>query len=332
MSDAVKEKIGADKQNKSAKKVKLFNNGMKTEIYLIALLAILFIFFSLTSDVFLTVDNLKTLARQASIYGIIAIGMLVVIISAGIDLSVGSVTGFSGIAAALCMARGMSISTSLAIALVCGLIVGLVNGVLIHDGKVPPFIATMGTMTVVRALIMLLTKARMISGLPESYKMIAQFEVVNIPFLFMVWVAVMIVAWFMTTKTVFGRNVYAVGSNKEAARLSGINIRKTIYGVYIFSAFVCSIAGILLTARLGNGVPTAGTGYELDAIASAVVGGASLDGGTGSVVGAVLGSMIMATLRQGGVLLGVNSFVLEIIIGSLIVIAVLVDKLRNQSA
>lgn len=332
MNGIAKEKVGTDKQNKSAKKVKLFSKGMKTEIYLIALLAILFLFFSLTSSVFLTVDNLKTLARQASIYGIIAIGMLVVIISAGIDLSVGSVTGFSGIVAALCMARGMPIPASLAIALASGLIVGFVNGVLIHDGKVPPFIATMGTMTVVRALIMLLTKARMISGLPESFKMIAQFEIVNIPFLFMVWVAVMIVAWFMTTKTVFGRNVYAVGSNKEAARLSGINIRKTIYGVYIFSAFVCSIAGILLTARLGNGVPTAGTGYELDAIASAVVGGASLDGGTGSVVGAVLGSMIMATLRQGGVLLGVNSFVLEIIIGSLIVIAVLVDKLRNQSA
>ena len=140
-----------------------------------------------------------------------------------------------------------------------------------------------------------------------------------------------IIAWFITKKTVFGRNVYAIGSNREAARLSGINIRKTIYGVYIFSAFVCSIAGILLTARLGNGVPTAGAGYELDAIASAVVGGASLDGGTGSVIGTVLGSMIMATLRQGGVLLGVNAFVLEIIIGSLIVVAVLIDKLRRKN-
>lgn len=330
MTSTVKEKTELNKQiNKS--QIKLPNTEMRTELYLVGLLAVLFLFFSVTSDVFLTVNNLKTLVRQVSIYGIIAIGMLVVIISAGIDLSVGSVTGLSGVVAALCMAGGMSISISLIIALVSGLIVGLVNGILVHDGKVPPFIATMGTMTVVRAIIMLLTNASMISGQPQSFKRIAQTEILNIPFLFVVWVIMIIIAWFITKKTVFGRNVYAIGSNREAARLSGINIRKTIYGVYIFSAFVCSIAGILLTARLGNGVPTAGAGYELDAIASAVVGGASLDGGTGSVIGTVLGSMIMATLRQGGVLLGVNAFVLEIIIGSLIVVAVLIDKLRRKN-
>jgi ribose transport system permease protein len=154
-------------------------------------------------------------------------------------------------------------------------------------------------------------------------------RILGIPFLFIVWVVIIIISWFMTNKMIFGRNVYAFGSNKEAARLSGINIRKTTYGVYMFSALLCSVAGILLTSRLGNGVPTAGSGYELDAIAAAVVGGASLDGGAGSVIGTVLGAMIMATLRQGGVLLGVNSFILEIIIGSLIVIAVLLDKLRK---
>ena len=330
MTSTVKEKTELNKQTDKSQ-IKLPNMEMRTELYLVGLLAVLFLFFLVTSDVFLTVNNLKTLVRQVSIYGIIAIGMLVVIISAGIDLSVGSVTGLSGVVAALCMAGGMPIFISLIIALVSGLIVGLVNGILVHDGKVPPFIATMGTMTVVRAIIMLLTNASMISGQPQSFKRIAQTEILKIPFLFIVWVIMIIIAWFITKKTVFGRNVYAIGSNREAARLSGINIRKTIYGVYIFSAFVCSIAGILLTARLGNGVPTAGAGYELDAIASAVVGGASLDGGTGSVIGTVLGSMIMATLRQGGVLLGVNAFVLEIIIGSLIVVAVLIDKLRRKN-
>lgn len=330
MTSTVKEKTELNKEIGKSQ-IKLPNMEMRTELYLVGLLAVLFLFFSVTSDVFLTVNNLKTLVRQVSIYGIIAIGMLVVIISAGIDLSVGSVTGLSGVVAALCMAGGMPISISLIIALVSGLMVGLINGILVHDGKVPPFIATMGTMTVVRAIIMLLTNASMISGQPQSFKRIAQTEIFNIPFLFVVWVMMIIIAWFITKKTVFGRNVYAIGSNREAARLSGINIRKTIYGVYIFSAFVCSIAGILLTARLGNGVPTAGAGYELDAIASAVVGGASLDGGTGSVIGTVLGSMIMATLRQGGVLLGVNAFVLEIIIGSLIVVAVLIDKLRRKN-
>lgn len=329
MTHAVKEKIDLNKQSKYGNKMKLFGRGTRTEIYLVILFAMLFLFFSITSNVFLTVNNLKTLVRQASIYGIIAIGMLIVIISAGIDLSVGSVTGLSGIVAALCMAGGMSISISLIIALVSGVLVGLANGILIHNGKVPPFIATMGTMTVVRAIIKLLTNASMISGQPEAFKKIAQTEVLNVPFLFVVWVIIIIITWFITTKTIFGRNVYAVGSNREAARLSGINIRKTTYGVYIFSAFLCSIAGILLTSRLGNGVPTAGQGYELDAIASAVVGGASLDGGTGSVIGTVFGSMIIATLHQGGVLLGVNSFILEIIIGSLIVVAVLIDKVRH---
>lgn len=330
MTSAIKEKTNLS-QTKYKSSINMFNVGMRTELYLVVLLAILFLFFSVTSDVFLTVNNIKTLLRQVSIYGIVAIGMLVVIISAGIDLSVGSVTGLSGIVAALCMRSGMAISISLIIALASGLAIGLVNGILVHDGKVPPFIATMGTMTVARAIIMLLTNASMISGQPQSFKDIARTEIFNIPFLFVVWLLMIIIAWFITKKTVFGRNVYAIGSNREAARLSGINIRRTIYGVYIFSAFVCSIAGILLTARLGNGVPTAGVGYELDAIASAVVGGASLDGGTGSVIGTVLGSMIMATLRQGGVLLGVNAFVLEIIIGSLIVVAVLIDKLRRKN-
>lgn len=322
MDSAVKEK-------KERNKISVFSKGMKTELFLIIVLSLLAIFFAVTSDVFFTLSNLKTLTRQASIYGIVALGMVVVITSSGIDLSVGSVAGLSGVVAALCMVNGISIPASVLIAVVAGMLIGLINGILIHDGKVPAFIATMGTMTVVRAVIMLLTNASMISKLPEGFKAIAQIEVLGIPFLFVVWVAMIALAWFITNKTVFGRNIYALGSNREAARLSGINIRKTTYGVYIFSGLACSIAGILLTSRLGNGVPTAGAGYELDAIAAAVVGGASLDGGAGSVIGTVLGSMIMATLRQGGVLLGVNSFILEIIIGSLIVIAVLLDKLRR---
>lgn len=317
--------LGKNKKNG----LKLFKGGVKTEFFLVGILVVLFAVFAMASDVFLTVNSLKTLVRQTSIYGIIAIGMVFVITSSGIDLSVGSVVGLSGVITAMCLIAGMPIWVAIIISIVLSSLVGLLNGILVHDGKVPPFIATMGTMTVVRALIMLLTGAKMISGLPDDFKSIAQFSVLGLPFLFVSWIIVIIVASFITKKTIFGRNIYAVGSNKEAARLSGINIRKTTYGVYVFSAVVCSIAGILLASRLGNGVPTAGTGYELDAIAAAVVGGASLDGGEGSVIGTVLGAMIMATLRQGGTLLGVNSFILEIIIGSLIVIAVLLDKLRK---
>lgn len=320
----------SDNTQRKQRKISLLNNSQKTELFLAVILIILFIVFASTSDVFLKFDNLKKLLRQTSIYGIVAIGMLFVITSSGIDLSVGSVVGLSGVISAMCLAKGMPLFVSVLIALALSAVVGLVNGVLVQEGKVPPFIATMGTMTVVRATIMLITGAKMISGLPKSFTGIAQKEVLGLPFLFIAWLVIIIIAYFITKKTVFGRNIFAYGSNKEAARLSGINIRVTTFGVYIFSAISCGIAGILLTARLGNGVPTAGDGYELDAIAAAVVGGASLDGGEGSVIGAVLGAIIMATLRQGGTLLGINSFILEIIIGSLIVVAVLLDKMRKH--
>lgn len=268
--------------------------------------------------------------RQASINGIVAIGMVYVITSSGIDLSVGSVVGLSGVLTSMFIVRGFPIPIAILAGVFACLLIGLINGILVHDGKVPPFIATLGTMTVTRAIIMLVTGAKTISGLPRSFTGIAQLTVFGAPFLFIAWIITILIAWFIASKTVFGRNIYAFGSNKEAARLSGINVRRTTYGVYMFSAFVCSVAGILLTARLGNGVPTGGTGYELDAIAASVVGGASLDGGEGSVIGTVLGSMLMATLRQGGTLLGINAFIVEIIIGSLIVVAVLLDKLRKN--
>lgn len=316
--------------NKSKNRYRLFKGGFKTEYNLIFVLAILFIIFSITSPVFFTESNIKTLLRQASVYGVIAIGMSFVIMSSGIDLSVGAIVGLSGVIVAMNIVSGMPVALAVLISVIAGTSIGLLNGILVHDGKVPAFIATMGTMTVVRGIIMLITGAKMISGLPKSFTGIAQMTILGIPFLFVAWLVVIAVASFIIKKTIFGRNIFAFGSNKEAARLSGINVRWTTYSVYIFSAFVCSIAGILLTARLGNGVPTAGSGYELDAIAAAVVGGASLDGGEGSVVGTVLGAMIMATLRQGGTLLGINAFILEILIGSLIVIAVLLDKFRKK--
>lgn len=206
----------------------------------------------------------------------------------------------------------------------------MANGVLVFDANVPPFIATMASMTIVRNIILLITGAKTISGLPKGFTAIAAGSVFGVPNLFLAWFAIILMSFFISKKTVFGRNIYSYGSNKEAARLSGINTRVTVYGVYVFCAVVCGIAGILLTSRLGNGVPTSGDGYELDAIAAAVVGGASLDGGEGSVIGTVLGAMIMAMLRQGGTLLGINSFIMEIIIGSLIALAVVIDKIRRR--
>ena len=320
----------AKSNSENKKGVSLFKNGLKTEMLLVGILVILFIFFSVTSPVFLKTDTLMKLLKQACIYGIIAIGMVFVITSSGIDISVGSVVGLSGIIVSMCMLSGMGVMVSILIAILASVLVGLFNGVLVFDANVPPFIATMASMTIVRNIILLITGAKTISGLPKGFTAIAAGSVFGVPNLFLAWFAIILMSFFISKKTVFGRNIYSYGSNKEAARLSGINTRVTVYGVYVFCAVVCGIAGILLTSRLGNGVPTSGDGYELDAIAAAVVGGASLDGGEGSVIGTVLGAMIMAMLRQGGTLLGINSFIMEIIIGSLIALAVVIDKIRRR--
>ncbi|MCL2559087.1 MAG: ABC transporter permease [Turicibacter sp.] len=313
---------------KQTKKIKLV--GGKTELFLLGVLALLFLVFGLTSPVFFRFSNLMNLLRQTSIYGIVALGMVFVIISSGIDLSVGSVLGFSGTVTALLLTNNVNVVVAILIAIVACAAIGLVNGVLIYDGKVPPFIATMGMMSLVRAMLMLMTNARMISGFPESFLGIARAEVFGVPLLAVVWITLTIIAWFVAKKTVFGRNVYAFGSNEESARLSGINTRLTVYGTYIFSAVMCAIAGILITSRLSNAAPTTGTGYELDAIAAAVVGGASLSGGKGSITGVFLGAIIMSTLRQGGTLLGINSFIMEIVIALLIVAAVLLDQMQRR--
>lgn len=311
------------------KKIKLSN--ISTVALLLILVAVMFIALACASDVFLTTNNLQNLIRQTAIYGVIAIGMTFVIMSGGIDLSVGSVVGLSGVICAMLMSKASwPIFPAAVAAVLVATLVGVFNGIIIFDGKVPPFIATLGVNTAMRGVIMLITGARMISGLPKAFTSFSRDTFLYIPMLGWVWFIIIAVAIVVIKYTTFGRNNFAVGSNTEAARLSGINIRLTTYGVYTVCAFLSAIAGVLMTARLGNGVPTGGEGYETDAIAAAVLGGASLTGAEGSIIGTVLGSLIMATLRNGGNLLGVNSFVLDIIIGLMIVFAVMLDKKRKK--
>ena len=271
---------------------------------LLILVAVMFIALACASDVFLTTNNLQNLIRQTAIYGVIAIGMTFVIMSGGIDLSVGSVVGLSGVICAMLMSNASwPIFPAAVAAVLVATLVGVFNGIIIFDGKVPPFIATLGVNTAMRGVIMLITGARMISGLPKAFTSFSRDTFLYIPMLGWVWFIIIAVAIVVIKYTTFGRNNFAVGSNTEAARLSGINIRLTTYGVYTVCAFLSAIAGVLMTARLGNGVPTGGEGYETDAIAAAVLGGASLTGAEGSIIGTVLGSLIMATLRNGGNLL-----------------------------
>jgi len=317
-------KASVEKGSNTRKPLKL-----KTEGTLVLIMLVLVVFLSFATKGFMTGNNLSNLVRQTSINGIVALGMTFVIIAGGIDLSVGSVVGFAGIMVALLLKGGMGIAPAVLLTLVASTIFGVINGFMIYDGRIPPFIATLGSMTIIRGAIMLISGARMVAGLPKSFLDIAQGTVIGLPALFFVWLVLILVAWFITNHTPFGRNTYTLGSNIEVARLSGINIRVNTYAIFGFGALMAGIAGILMTSRLANGIPTGGQGYEMDAIASCVIGGASLSGAEGTIFGTVLGAIIMATLRNGGNLLGIDPFILQIVNGVIIVAAVFLDQYRK---
>jgi ribose transport system permease protein len=274
---------------------------------------------------FLTVSNLLNVLEQTAINAIVAVGMTFVIISGGIDLSVGSVLAFAGIALAMTLEQGAPVPIAIAIALAAGLTCGLANGVLITFGRLPPFIATLGMMSVARGGALLLAEGRPISGFSDGFRLLATGRVAMIPASVIVTAAIYMVAHFVLGRTVFGRATYAIGGNEEAARLSGVAVRfhKTvIYGV---AGVMSAAASVILTARLNSAQPTAGTMYELDAIAATVIGGTSLMGGEGTLVGGLIGALIMGVLRNGLNLLNVSSFFQQVVIGLVIITAVLID-------
>lgn len=302
---------------------------LKTEGTLALLLLVLAIFLTIFTRGFLTGTNLSNLVRQTAINGVVALGMTLVIIAGGIDLSVGSVVGFAGILVALLMKSGVPVIWAVLASIVVSFVIGAINGFMVFDGRIPPFIATLGSMAIIRGAIMLISGARMIAGLPRSFLDFAQATVLGFPSLFFVWLLLILFSIFLTRRTPFGRNVYTIGSNIEVARLSGINIRLTTYMIYGLSGLMAGIAGILMTSRLANGIPTGGQGYEMDAIASCVIGGASLSGAEGTILGTVMGAFIIATLRNGGNLLGIDPFILQIVNGIIIVAAVYIDQYRK---
>lgn len=312
--------------NKKKKAINLGTIGTLVLIIIVMSIALLI----MRPNSFGTYTNLNNLLRQTSINGIIALGMTVVIITAGIDLSVGAIVAYTGVLVSqLTVLHNTPVLIAVLIALILGAVIGVFNGFLIYDAKIPPFIATMGTMTILRGFVKFITGGRMINNVPVSLTNISQINILGIPFLFLIWFLLILITHVFLNKTTSGRNIYALGSSREVARLSGISIRKHIYMAYTICGFFSGIAGILLVSRLGAGIPTAGQSYELDAIASSVIGGASLTGAEGSAIGTVLGAFIMQLLRNGGNLLGIDPFILEMIIGSLIVVSVYIDQLRR---
>ncbi len=291
---------------------------------LLGLMGLCLILWILTPH-FLTVSNLLNVAQQTSINAIIAVGLTFVIITAGIDLSVGSILAFAGVVLAWSLKADVPLPLALLLGLGLGTLNGLVNGILISYGRLPPFISTLGMMSVARGGALLFSDGRPISGFSESFRFLATGEVFYIPVPVIITGFVYIAAHFVLTRTKFGRYAYAIGGNEEAARLSGVNVKIQKAMVYGLSGLLSGLAAIILTARLNSAQPIAGIMYELDAIAATVIGGTSLMGGRGTIFGTLIGALIIGVLRNGLNLLDVSPYIQQVVIGSVIIAAVLVD-------
>jgi len=281
---------------------------------------------------FFTLNNMLNLFRQVSVNALIAFGMTFVILTAGIDLSVGSTLALGSALTAGLLASGMDPLLAVFIGLLIGFVLGAVNGLIITKGKVAPFIATLATMTIYRGATLVYTDGMPITGLSDSFtfEMIGRGYFFGIPFPVIIMMVAFIILYFVQRKTVFGRQVYAVGGNEEAAKLSGIKTDRVKIWVYSLTGMLAVLAGIIMTSRLDSAQPTAGTGYELDAIAAVVIGGTSLAGGRGRIVGTLIGALIIGVISNGLNLLNVSSFYQQIVKGAIILVAVLFDRSQKK--
>jgi ribose transport system permease protein len=280
---------------------------------------------------FLSTGNLAGVARQTAVITIMAMGMTVVMVSGGIDLSVGSVMALAGVAGAFAMTNGAPVLVGVVASIAAGAVCGLLNGATIAALRIPPFIATLGAMGVYRGVALLATDGKAVVGLPQSFGYLAEgnlFGVVPVPLLIVVVVA--LATYFLLAATRTGRYCYAIGSNVEAARYAGVRVSRYQIMFYVTLGALTGLAGAIESARLVTGQPTAGEGYELRVIAAVVIGGGSLSGGQGTVVGTVIGALIMGVLSNGANLLGISSFTQQIVIGAVIVLAVTFDEFQRR--
>jgi len=296
-----------------------------------ASLIVIFVFFSLASENFLNYNNVTAILFSTVVIGTLALGTTFVIITGGIDLSIGTGMALCAvISGVLVVNAGLPVALGVLGAVLFGGLLGFINGVNVAILKLPPFIATLGMMSVARGTALVFTEGRPISGFDDSFRALATGSIGFVPAPVVVMILVYAVAHMVLTRTTFGRYVYAIGGNEEATRLSGVAVRfhkKLIYGT---SGLISAVAAIVLTARLNSAQPIAGMMYELDAIAATVIGGTSLMGGEGTLAGTLVGALIMSVLRNGLNLLGVSSFLQQIVIGVVIVSAVLVDTMLKR--
>ena len=293
---------------------------------------ILFVLLSIVSPAFLTSTNIINILRQISVIGTIAIGMTFVIATGGIDLSVGAIVGLSGVVSTSLVAgeSGMPLILSIMAGLGVGIACGMFSGLFIAKLGVPEFIATLATMTIARGLCYVYTDGRPITGFRDDYKVIGKVSVGIIPIPVIIFLVIIAVGIVLLNLSKFGRHVLAVGGNEKAAIVSGIHVAGVKFSCYVLSGITSAIAGIILSSRIQTGQPVAGEGYELDAITAVVIGGASLSGGSGSIIGTVVGMLVIGVMTNGLDLLNVSSYYKEVIKGIIILIAVLSDRLKKR--
>ncbi|MER2001977.1 MAG: ribose ABC transporter permease [Carnobacterium inhibens] len=295
-------------------------------------LIVLVILVSIVNPSFIAPTNLLNLLRQVSTNALIAFGMTFVIITGGIDLSVGSTLALSSVLMAGTIAAGMDPLLAMILSLVVGTVFGAVNGLLITKGNMAPFIATLATMTIYRGLTLVYTNGNPITGIGDSFifKFVGRGYLFGIPFPVVLMIVSFILLYILLHKMTFGRKTFAIGGNEKASFIAGIKNDRIKTGIYTLSGFMASLAGIIITSRLDSAQPTAGTSYEMDAIASVVLGGTSLSGGRGRLVGTLIGALIIGTLNNGMNLLGISSFYQQVVKGIVIIIAVLLDRKNKK--
>lgn len=316
------------------KKAKLSFANLYSTYGVFFILVIEFLIFSLASKSFLTLGNILSVGRQMSFTGIAAIGMTLVMLTGGIDISVGSMLAMAGVLCAKLSADvGLPLWIAVVITLLIGALFGLINGAAVTRLHIPALIATLATQTILKGIAYLLTNAVPVKNLSATYKFLGQgyiFGVIPVPLI--ITVALYVLAWWYLDKTYLGRRVYLSGGNEEAARLSGINTKWTITGTYVFSGVFAAIAGVLMVARLGSGQPSVGSGFEMDVITATVLGGISVNGGKGKVVNVFVGACIMGVLANGMTMLNINQYLQWIINGLVLLFAVTMSNLRKSSS
>lgn len=304
---------------------KNIGKALLSEYFIIIIFVALVVVLTILKPSFISGSNIVNILKQTSIIGILSFGMMFVIICGGFDMSVGSTIAFAGILAAMLGQGNVPLFVPFLVACLAGVGVGIINGLGVAIGNLPPFIMTLGTMTAVRGLALLVSDGKPVTGISEVYKSVAAKSVFGIPLLAIYFVIVIAVCAFVLSKTVFGRRVFSCGGNVQAARVAGINTTMIRMSVFIIAGFLAGLCGFLMTSRVTIGQPTAAESYEMDAITACVIGGVSMSGGVGKPWGVVIGALLITVISNGLDVLGVSSHWQRIVKGIIIVIAVLID-------